>query len=195
MGMPEGVHRWTRDEVQALPEDGNRYELIDGELLVSPSPQAIHQRAVLELFRLVDPYVRSNRVGATGLAPADLDLGAGHLVQPDLFVVPLLPNGKEPLEWAEFGVPLLIAEVISPSTARYDRTAKRRLYQRRGVAQYWIVDTDARTIERWEPDDTRPEILEEEIRWQPARLSEALVIALPDYFRAVWDEASAASPD
>lgn len=190
MGMPDAARRWTRDEVLALPDDGNRYELIHAELLVTPSPNGVHQRAVWALFHLIHPYVRRHRVGLTGLAPADLDLGAGHLVQPDLFVVHLRPDGREPVEWPEFGVPRLIVEVSSPSTARYDRTTKRRLYQRCRVAGYWIVDADARTIERWEPDDARPEILEEQVSWHPAPALEPLLINLPAFFREVWAEPS-----
>src|SRR5437867_4076159 len=120
MGMPEAVRRWTREEVLALPDDGNRYELIDGVLLVSPAPRAIHQEAVLGLYRRIHPYVTRYHLGHVMLAPADLDLKRGQLVQPDLFVVPLT-DGRKPLDWRQYGVPFLIAEVLSPATARNDR--------------------------------------------------------------------------
>jgi Uma2 family endonuclease len=188
MVMPGTMHRWTREEVLALPEDGNRYELIDGELLVSPSPRAVHQFAVMRLYDRVHAYVRAHRLGTTMLAPADLDLRSGQLVQPDLYVVPLRPDGREPLEWPEFGIPLLVAEVTSPSTARYDRITKRLLFQRHEVGTYWIVDADARTFERWAPGDTRPEVLHEHVTWQPRADVEALVIDVPAYFREVWGE-------
>src|SRR5436309_4474204 len=87
MGMPDAKTPWTREMVLALPDDGNRYELIDGELLVSPSPRALHQRAVLCLYDRLGPFVRRHRIGVVGLAPSDLDLESGQLVQPDLFVV------------------------------------------------------------------------------------------------------------
>ena len=87
MGMPDALRRWTRQEVLALPDDGNRYELIDGELVVSPSPRVLHQLAVWALNDRVSPYVRGLGLGITGLAPADLDLRSGQVVQPDLFVV------------------------------------------------------------------------------------------------------------
>ncbi len=153
MGMPETIRRWTREEVLALPDDGNRYELIDGELVVSPSPRGLHQRAVIALFELVGPFVRRTRIGTVGLAPSDLDLRSGQLSQPDLFVVSRKPDGREPIDWADYGIPFFIAEVTSPSTARYDRITKRRRYQRSGVAEYWIVDPDARIVERWRPQD------------------------------------------
>ena len=187
MVMPELVKRWTREEVLALPDDGNRYELIDGELLVTPSPRPLHQLAVWTLYDRVHPYVRAHRLGRTGLAPSDLDLESGQLVQPDLFVVSLR-KGRPPIEWPDFGVPLLIAEVLSPSTALSDRTTKRRRYQQSRVGEYWIVDVDARVIERWRPADQRPEILAERIEWQPDPALAPLGIELADYFREVWGE-------
>src|ERR1043166_5717014 len=135
MGMPEAVHRWTREEVLALPDDGNRYELVNGELLVPPAPSAIHQEAVLTLYRHIHPYVSPRHLGHVMLSPADLDLGRGQSVQPDLLVVPLV-GGRKPLDWRQYGVPLLIAEVSSPSTARYIRGIKRKEYQEAGVADY-----------------------------------------------------------
>src|SRR5438132_11850117 len=108
MPMPDLAKHWTREEVAALPEDGNRYELLDGEFLVTPSPAGIHQRAVWKLYNRVHPYVCENRLGLAGLAPADLDFRAGQYLQPDLFLAPLWED-REPLHWSEFGLPLLIA--------------------------------------------------------------------------------------
>ena len=182
------MRTWTRDDVLALPDDGNRYELIDGELLVSPSPRGIHQRAVLRLYDRVAPYVRAHRLGLTMLAPADLDLRSGQLVQPDLYVAPLRADGREPLEWPEYEIPILIAEVTSASTARHDRMTKRTRFQHSGVAQYWIVDPDARTFERWRPGDDRPEVLHERVTWDARAGVEPLSIDLGTYFRGVWGE-------
>lgn len=122
-----------------------------------------------------------------GLAPADLDLRSGQSLQPDLFVVSPLPPGER-LTWADFGIPLLVVEVLSPSTAYYDRHRKRRRFQQSGIAQYWIVDTDARLIERWRPEDDRPEILAEGIEWQPDAKLPPLAIDLEAYFKEVWGE-------
>ncbi len=163
MGMPDFARTWTRDDVLALPDDGNRYELVDGELLVSPSPRGLHQRAVASLFRSVDPYVRAHRLGAVCFAPADLDLRSGQLVQPDLFVGGLI-DGRQPIEWTDFRIPILIAEVLSPSTARYDRVIKRRRYQRSGIPTYWIIDLDARVVEVWSPGAQRPAVVEASLR-------------------------------
>jgi Uma2 family endonuclease len=188
MGMPETIRRWTREEVLALPDDGNRYELIDGELLVSPSPRGLHQRAVIALLELVGPYLKRLRLGSVGLAPSDLDLKSGQVSQPDLFAVHRKPDGREPIDWVDYGIPFFIAEVTSPSTARYDRITKRRRYQRSGVAEYWIVDPDARVIERWRPEDDRPEVLDETLVWHPAGAPENLSIDVGAYFRRVWAE-------
>lgn len=187
MGMPDVLKRWTREEVLALPDNGNRYELVHGELLVSPGPRPVHQLAVAALFRRVDPYVRAHRLGTTLTAPADLDLGAGHLVQPDLFVL-AWRQGPPPADWLDVGVPRLIAEVLSPSTARFDRATKRALYQERAVADYWIVDPDARLVEHWRPSDERPAVLDQRLEWQPDAGLPPLVIDLGEYFREVWGD-------
>src|SRR5438093_1010466 len=187
MGMPEAVRRWTREEVLALPDDGNRYELIDGELLVSAAPRWIHQRAVLGLYRRLYPYAERYGVGEVVLSPADLDLRRGQLVQPDLFVIAPI-GGRMPRDWNECGVPVLIAEVISPSTARNDRGTKRKEYQKAGVADYWIADVDARLVDWWRPGDERPAILDVSLEWQPNPSVEPLVIDLPQFFAEVWGE-------
>ena len=83
---------------------------------------------------------------------------------------------------------MLAVEVLSPSTARADRQVKRRLFQRQGVAEYWIVDLDARLIERWRPDDERPELLAETLVWQPPSEAEPLEIDLPRFFGEVMGE-------
>jgi Uma2 family endonuclease len=103
------------------------------------------------------------------------------LVEPNLFVVPLV-HGKKLRVWEDVRQLLLVIEVLSSSTVRLDRRVKRELYQREGVPDYWIVDVDARLIERWRPGDERPEILTERIEWTPAGVSRSLVIELRDFF-------------
>jgi Uma2 family endonuclease len=182
MAMPAQHTEWTVEMVRALPDDGNRYEVIDGELFVTPAPSVVHQRAVLELALLVAPYVRAHRIGEALIAPADVVVYGPHkFVQPDLFVVPLV-NGAPMRAWAEVGRLLLAVEVLSPSTERTDRGRKRTLYKEKAVPEYWIVDTDERTIERWRPDDSPVELLTESVEWQPDRDVPPLVIDLPGYF-------------
>lgn len=198
---------WTVEEVLALPEDGRRYELVDGVLLVNgvavpegdlaaldpamtPSPTWTHQCAVVELARLVAAYVDRHRLGLTLIAPADVPLQRGQLVQPDIFVVPLTAVGKRPKEWADAGRLLLAVEVLSPSTARSDKVRKRALYQRAGVPQYWIVDVDARIIERWTPGSDRAEVQATRIEWFPDGAAEPLRIDLAAYFTSVTGSAA-----
>jgi Uma2 family endonuclease len=185
MGMPDTAP-WTRERVLALPADGSRYELIDGELLVSPAPRPLHQVAVKLLETLLHPYVKDHGLGMSMPLAADLEPLPGQLTQPDLFV---LPPGPRFQRWEEAPLPFLVVEVLSPSTARYDRGLKRRFYQRAGVAEYWLVDLDARVVERWRPGDTRPEILDQVLDWQPDPSVPALEVDLAGYFREVAGEA------
>ena len=172
---------WTREEVLALPDDGNRYELVDGMLLVSPSPKNRHQRVVRALFRLVDPYVERHAIGETLFAPADLDLRSSQFVQPDLFVLPL-DAGRSRGGVAAAGIPMLVAEVLSPSSVEHDRVAKRQLYQKAGVATYWIVDLDARAFEVWTPRARKPVIETQRVSWHPEAAAAPLVIGLEMFF-------------
>lgn len=181
MGMPQTAHFWTPEEVRALPADGRRYEVVAGELLVTPAPNFAHQEAVKLLVLALNAYLEQTRVGHAGISPADLTPEPGALVQPDVFVVGLIA-GRRPRDWADIERLLLAIEVLSPSTARADRTVKRRLFQRAGVPEYWIVDLEARLVERWRPGDERPEILTEGLEWQ------SLKIDLPDFFARVLDE-------
>lgn len=163
MCMPD-LRQWTREEVLALPDDGKRHELFDGELVVSPAPSHPHQRVVSRLHLLIAGYMANLPGAALLFAPADLPLRGEQVAQPDLFV---LPHEDFRPDWSNAPVPLLVIEVSSPSTARYDRGLKRRAYQHAGVAEYWIVDVDAQLIERWRPEDDRPEVLTEVLTWQP----------------------------
>ena len=185
MAMPAQHTEWTVAMVRALPEDGNRYEVIDGELFVTPAPSVTHQRAVLELALLVAPYVRAHRIGEAIISPADaIVYGPRKFVQPDLFVVPLV-SGAPMRAWTDVGRLLLAVEVLSPSTEQTDRGRKRTLYREKAVPEYWIVNADERAVERRRPDDSPVEILTESLQWQPDAHAPPLVIDLPGYFDRV----------
>jgi Uma2 family endonuclease len=185
MAMPALLPRiWTAAEVQALPDDpSNRYECVDGELLVSPTPRLIHQSVLTALWSILEQLVRSGGLGAAFVAPSEWVLDGKTLVQPDLYVVPLV-DGRRPRTNEERGHPLLFVEILSPSTARFDRVVKRGRYQRAGI-EYWIVDLDSRLIERWLPGDERPSIHAERVDWQPAGADAPLVIELEPFFTEV----------
>ena len=187
MGMPHATLRWTTDMVQSLPDDGNRYELVDGALLVTPAPVPIHQRAVGLLARLLTEYVDQLRLGEVFESPADVQLEPETIVQPDVFVVPLA-GGRGPGAWSELSLLLLVIEILSPSTARHDRVTKRRFFQRVGVPEYWIVDADSRVVERWRPGDERPEVLDATLAWHPEGAAAPLVLDLAAFFARVHRE-------
>ena len=158
MGMPASApHVTTIEELLALPDDGQRHELLNGVHVVTPAPRPLHQVAVRDLYDALQPIVRASGGCHLLWSPADIVLGPKSLVQPDLFVV-RLREGRRLEQWSDVGVPVVAIEVISPTTAARDRGSKRKIYQRAGVAEYWIVDLDARILERWRPGDERPEI-------------------------------------
>ena len=187
MGMHAAAHRWTAEEVRALPDDGNRYELISGELVVTPAPPGLHQVAVWKLAKRLDAWLDESHAGELLGAPADVSLGEDEVLQPDLFVYRTATGG--PLrEWRDIDSLLLVVEVLSPSSARYDRQLKRRRYQRARVPEYWIVDLDARLVERWRPDDERPEIGADRLNWEPVPGVDALELDLKALFAEMWGD-------
>jgi Uma2 family endonuclease len=190
MGMAQASGNWTADMVRALPDDGNRYEVVAGHLLVSPAPSWRHGDAVGELYALLRGYCRKHRVGHAKIAPQDVEFDQQNMVEPDLFVVPLV-NGMKPLEWGAVRRLLLAVEVLSPGTARHDRFTKRTLYQAREVPEYWIVDPNTRMVERWRPGEDRPEMLAESLVWQPDAAQPPLAIDLPAYFAEVLGDSPA----
>ncbi len=188
MAMPATQnHRWTADEVRALPDEpGKRFECVDGELLVSPGPRLPHQSLAFLLTRELDAYCRAQGIGSVFNGPGELELDRYTLVQPDIFVLPLV-DGKRTISQEAAGHPLLFVEVLSPSTARYDRVIKRGRYQRYKV-EYWIGDLEARVVERWTPNSDRPEIVTGSLSWQPDGVGAPLTIDLDAMFAEALGE-------
>jgi Uma2 family endonuclease len=182
MGMPLPSHTyWTRDLVLALPDDGNRYELAYGELLVSPSPAPRHQSIHSRLFRALTLYLLREPVGCVWSSPADLSWGDETLLQPDLFVIP--PDAEQARDWSELRDILLVVEILSPSTARNDRFPKRRRYQEAGVPLCWLLDPVERLAEVWTPTDSLPRIARDQLRWHPSGASAPCLIDLAAVFQ------------
>ena len=183
MGMPQAAEVWTAERIRALPDDGLRHEVVDGEHLVTPAPRVVHERAVGLLWDALRQYVRTHALGECFGSLSDLELDARTLVQPDVFVTPR----RRAKAWSEM-LPLRLAvEVLSPSTARADRLIKRPRYQRAGV-EFWIIDLDARLVERWRPGDRRPEVLVERLEWQPEAAVPPLAVDLGEFFSEVHGE-------
>jgi Uma2 family endonuclease len=180
MGMSHAAERWTPEMVRALPDDGHRYELISGELVVTPAPRALHQVAVSTLEALLRQPAEDR--GAHLLhSPADIALGEDEILQPDLFAC-RTASGRPPVDWGDISALLLVIEVVSPSSARDDRTVKRIRYQRARVPDYWVADVSARAVERWRPDSNAPEVLTDRIEWT------GFPIDLPAMFRSIFGE-------
>ncbi len=134
----------TRSDLDALPDDGHRYELIDGALIVTPAPSYSHQDVVGEL------YVRLHAACTPGLkvmlAPFDVALATDTVMQPDLLVARREQFTARDLP----GAPLLAVEVLSPSTRHIDLSLKRARFEEAGVTSYWVVDPLAPRITAWE---------------------------------------------
>ena len=165
MGMPAFESVTTIDELLALPEDGRRHELLAGSHVVTPSPRPDHQRVVFAIARLLEDEIAGREDLEVFGASGDIILRPDTVVEPDVFLLRSGP-GRRFSSWRDAPVPLLAVEVLSPSTVARDRGIKRRLYLEAGVEEYWIVDVDARMIERWRAGDTRPEIVEQELGWE-----------------------------
>lgn len=177
---------WTVERVRALPDDGNRYEVIDGVLLVTPSPSYDHQAAATllrdEIMRALGPEPRCFAFAA----PVDIEYGPRTMVEPDVSVVPLV-NGRRPRDWHGVGELWLAVEILSRSTKKRDRTIKRDLYLREHVGEYWIVDLGARLIERWRPGNEQPEVVRDVLWWTPPGATDAARVNVAGFFEDVLD--------
>jgi Uma2 family endonuclease len=137
--LPAGP--FTYDDLRAIPEDGHRYELFDGTLLVSAAPNRAHQRCVHRLGLLLEPPAQA--AGCEVLpGPLDVRLSENRVLEPDLVVLRAGPGAQQTID----EVPLLVVEVSSPSTRSIDRDLKRRAYEERGVPSYWLVDPDEPSV-------------------------------------------------
>jgi Uma2 family endonuclease len=187
MAMPATSHRWTAREVRQIIADSPlatpRYELVDGELLVTPSPTWPHQRAVQILVRELSTYLLAEPIGHVGTSPFDVEPEPELIVQPDVFVLPIAESRRLLVEMPARAL-LLAAEILSPSSSRHDRVTKRAAYQRH-VPAYWVVDLDARLVERWTSDDDRSTLITQTLAWHPAGASTSFELDLPSYFAEI----------
>jgi Uma2 family endonuclease len=180
MATPTVPLRWTPELVQSLPADGNRYECIDGMLLVTPSPKLTHQRVLMRLTYALSPYVQRHQVGELFNVAADLQLGDQALLQPDLFVIAADNPSME--SWKDVSRLVLAVEVISRSSRRFDRREKRHYYLSHGVPDYWTVDLHEMAIERWSLNRDTPDVVTDELIWQPADVDEPCRIDVSSLF-------------
>jgi Uma2 family endonuclease len=138
----------TYSDYEALPADGRRYELHDGELVVTAAPGVPHQRLVGRLFALLKAHVEEHQLGEVFVSPVDCILSDTTVVEPDLVYVDSAHSSLLSQRGIE-GPPTLVVEILSRSTAQIDRGAKLQLYARHEISHYWIVDPDERQIEAY----------------------------------------------
>lgn len=137
----------TRDDLDAMPDDGHRYELLDGSLIVTPAPSHRHQHSLVRLVSILLPLVPDDLEML--FAPFDVALAADTVLQPDLLIGSRADFTSRDLPVA----PLLAVEVLSPSTRRIDLHTKRARYEAAGCPSYWVVDPDDPAIIAWELRD------------------------------------------
>ena len=180
MHMARPKRRWTIEELHGLPDDGNKYELIHGELFVTPAPSVNHETVAARLTRVILPYVESNDLGLVYHPRAVVRVGRHSEVEPDLMV--RQPHTRRDADWDEMPTPILVVEIASPTTRRRDRLYKRNIYIEAGIADYWMVDSDSRTItvaRRGLDDDV---VADETLTWHPEGAATSLTFRLDDVF-------------
>lgn len=151
---PAGEIILTYDDYAALPNDGKRYEIIEGDIFVSPAPKPNHQNTIGNLFGILYIYLQTHPIGKLYLAPIDLILSPINVIQPDML---FLSKEKYHLisDRSIEGPPDLIVEVLSPTTEKIDRTTKSRLYARFGVTHYWLINPTEKRLEMFHLEDGR----------------------------------------
>ncbi len=172
---------WSYAEFARLPDDGNRYEVIGGELYVTPSPRLEHQEVLGSLLLRLLPFVRQHGLGRMYPGPVDVLFAEGDYLAPDLVFLTSEHLGFRTQRGIE-GAPDLVVEVLSPGTAVRDRNLKRRRYALHDVAEYWIVDVGARRVEVYRPRDEQPAVFDSSLSWQPVPNGPTLEIDLVALF-------------
>ena len=180
MAMPALSKRWTLEEVHSLPDDGNRYELIHGELYVTPPASPGHDTLVARLIALLVPYVERHNLGFV-YVPRSVIRWRGSEVEPDLVVrqPPTEELGDD--DWERMPIPSLVVEVSSRSTRRRDLGVKRDFYIEVGVPEYWFFDRESRRLHAVRAGSA--DLLESDVyHWHPHGASEPLVADIQRLF-------------
>jgi Uma2 family endonuclease len=178
MHMALDTRPWSPADLDRLPDDGNRYEVIAGELLVTPPPSDLHEEVVAWLTMALLPFVREHRLGMV-YHPRSIVRIAGQQAEPDLMV-----RASGPLRgWDHAPLPMLIVEVISRSTRHRDLGSKRRFYMESGIAEYWIVDRERERVIQIRNNEERE--ITQIIRWSPPGGSAAIDIDIAAMFAEI----------
>jgi len=173
---------WNLELLHRLPDDGNKYELVRGELFVTPPPGDEHETILAKLHEILVPYVRAHGLGYV-YRPKSVMRVEGSEVEPDLMVRAPHPDRRgEDSDWTRAPIPKLVVEVASDATRRRDRKQKRELYLDAGVAEYWIVDSAFRTITIVHRFGETVE--SDRMIWSPAEASSPLEFPVDEIFSA-----------
>jgi Uma2 family endonuclease len=178
MHVATQAKRWTLDELHSLPDDGNKYELVNGELFVTPAPSVDHETILARLSRLLEPYVAEHNLGLV-YHPRAVFRFKDSEVEPDLMV--RQPAQHKHTAWELVPRPTLIVEVLSDSTRRRDRLQKREFYAVAEIPEYWIIDperSEITVIRRSATDLTVRATLE----WKPDGANGALSLPAASLF-------------
>ncbi len=175
----------TVKDYESLPE-GSPYQLIDGELIMSPAPKFDHQRVLKRLFLKFFEAVEQKGRGEVVFSPVDVYLDEENAFQPDLVVILKGSRDKISQRGVE-GAPDVVAEVLSPSTAYYDLKKKKEVYERRGVKEYWVVDPEMGEVEVYTNEGGSFRLLQKAKRKGKVRSSliEGLEIEVKELFKEV----------
>lgn len=186
MGMALEVPRFTIDMVDEFPEDGNRYELLDGILLVTPLTSIMHQVVATRLVHMLMNALDSGRL-AQVVAVGTIQRGETTKFQPDILVDPAwFPPATH---WRDISGWWLAVEVISPSSRMYDREVKRAAYMALGVEEYWLVDPRDSSVEVWKRGQAKGERHTQSLIWSPSGLASEIVVDLNEVFHDLdWDD-------
>ena len=176
--VPTNTKVWTLEELHSLPDDGNKYELVHGELFVTPPPGVRHEVIVERLNRILVPFVVANKLGGV-FHPRSVIRFSGSEVEPDLMV--RQPPPDPDAGWAAWPVPLLVVEIMSPSTRRRDQEQKKAFYREAGVEEYWIVDPEHRSVTVVRPEEG-DRVENERVEWQPPGRTRTLAIDVDQLF-------------
>lgn len=168
--------RWTRAHLAQLPDDGHRYEVLGGALLVTPQARFVHQRVALRLARLIDAHCEAHGLGVV-VGPGAVVWDDNEL-QPDVQVIPISDERARSAEWESLPLPLLVVEILSPGSERHDRGVKRAAYLHLGIQEYWVVDIEARTVSVLKPGAAEPVMATRSLTWQPHTDLPALCVDL-----------------
>ena len=178
MHMATELKRWTLEELHSLPDDGNKYELVRGELFVTPAPTDDHETIAARLSRVLDPFIAANGLGMLYRPRAVMQL-EGSQVEPDLMV--RQPQASREAKWDGAPLPILIVEILSPYTRRRDRMQKRSFYMDAGVAEYWIVDPEENAITVIRPG-AHDVVSRDRFAWAPPGTTATLVVDVASIF-------------